>query len=285
MNDPSGNKSLKEQQYANQGNFNHRVYLHATFRQNPYPWPLWIFDQIPKDAPAKVLELGSGTGMLWMANAMVKRIPPEWDITLSDFSPGMLNDARKNVGALADELTFAVIDAEHIPHPDETFDIVIANHMLYHVADRPRAFAEIQRVLKPGGALYASTVGLNNMAEMKQLVQEFNPASPMDLVLGGIEAGFSLENGTKQLEPFFADIRIVQYDDALIVTEVEPLVQYVFSCNGLVEQLEVLPCDQLDAFRDFVAEKMSRTGSIFISKESGLFICRKANDKAAGRLG
>ncbi len=54
---------------------------------------------------------------------------------------------------------FKEIDAQSIPFEDETFDAVIANHMLYHVPDRPKAIAEIKRVLKPGGRLIATTIG------------------------------------------------------------------------------------------------------------------------------
>jgi ubiquinone/menaquinone biosynthesis C-methylase UbiE len=39
-----------------------------------------------------------------------------------------------------------VVDVEQIPYPTDSFDVVIANHMLYHVPDRNRAFAEIARV-------------------------------------------------------------------------------------------------------------------------------------------
>lgn len=50
-----------------------------------------------------------------------------------------------------------IIDIQNIPYEDNSFDLVIANMMLYHVPDLPRALAEVGRVLKPEGKLYTAT--------------------------------------------------------------------------------------------------------------------------------
>src|SRR5438128_5363777 len=99
-------------------------------------------------------------------DADISRIPAEWDITLSDFSQGMLDEARQRLRESPHQFVFAVVDAQAIPYPDQVFAAVIANHMLYHVPDRPTALAEIRRVLKPGGHFYASTVGVNHLREL-----------------------------------------------------------------------------------------------------------------------
>ena len=65
--------------------------------------------------------------------------------------------------------TFAVLDAQALTYPAGAFDAVIANHMLYHVADKARAFAELRRVLVPGGRLYAATNGTDHMRELRAL--------------------------------------------------------------------------------------------------------------------
>jgi ubiquinone/menaquinone biosynthesis C-methylase UbiE len=65
-----------------------------------------------------------------------------------------------------------VADAAWIPLADGSMDAVIANHMLYHVSDRRRALAEIHRLLRPGGRLYATTNGLGHMAELREPLGE-----------------------------------------------------------------------------------------------------------------
>ncbi|MFD0676455.1 MULTISPECIES: class I SAM-dependent methyltransferase [unclassified Paenibacillus] len=267
------NEGLKDQQYSNSDKFNARIRLHAAFSTNPYPWPFWVMDQIEQAQPAKVLELGGGNGLLWMANA--SKIPSHWDITVSDYSEGMLNDARNNLSVLNNELKFEVMNAENINYPDHTFDIIIANHMLYHVDSREKALLEIRRVLKPSGIFYATTVGSNNMLEMKQLVKEFDPNSEYEQVLGAIEANFSLDNGKKQLLSFFADVSIVQYEDALLITESDALVDYVLSCNGLAGGKTVLDPLKAESFRAFINAKMDEHGGkLHITKESGMFVSR-----------
>ncbi|MCH8206807.1 MAG: class I SAM-dependent methyltransferase [Chloroflexi bacterium] len=101
-------------------------------------------------AVSRILELGCGPAELWVKN--IDRVPSAWRITLSDLSEGMVREARQNLQSGVSRFSFAVCDAQRVPFDDESFDAVIANHMLYHVSDRQRAYAEIRRVLRPGGA-------------------------------------------------------------------------------------------------------------------------------------
>src|SRR5688572_29593385 len=131
---------LTKDQYKDAGNLNARIELHRRFSTNPYGWFNWVFDtlvQLPPDA--KILELGCGSAELWMNIA--DKIPANWDITLSDLSQGMLDAARSNLAVIRGNFKFEQIDAQSIPHKDASFDAVIANHMLYHVPQRPKAIA------------------------------------------------------------------------------------------------------------------------------------------------
>ncbi|MBV9581646.1 MAG: class I SAM-dependent methyltransferase, partial [Chloroflexi bacterium] len=68
-----------------------------------------------------------------------------------DASPAMVEAAQQQ--ALQHDLPVIAIegDAEHLPLPSATYDRVMANHMLYHVADQLAALRELRRVLKPNG--------------------------------------------------------------------------------------------------------------------------------------
>ena len=125
--------------------------------------------------------------------------------------PGMMRQARQNLASRAQTFSFSAIDARAIPFERETFDAVIANHMLYHVPDRPRAFAEIHRVLKPGGRLYASTNGRNHIRELGELIIRFDP----DLASWGWQPPdtFLLENGADQLSREFQHVELRRYQD------------------------------------------------------------------------
>jgi ubiquinone/menaquinone biosynthesis C-methylase UbiE len=273
MKEKTMNEGLKEQQYSNADKFNARIYLHAKFSSNTYLWPLWVFDQIDKIKHAKVLELGSGNGLLWMANA--NRIPLDWDITVSDFSEGMLNAARKNLSSIDNHIQFETVDAEKIDYPDDTFDIVIANHMLYHLSNRREALSQIKRVMKQNGTFYATTIGMNNMLEMKQLVKEFDAHSNYDQMLGTLESKFSMDNGQEQLNGVFEDVKLIRYENSLHVNEPEALVNYVLSLKGLEADMTAIDPNKTEAFKEFINRKMIKNGGeIVISTESGIFIAK-----------
>src|SRR5262249_54443187 len=128
---------LKNEQYKDSSKLQARARLHADYNRNKYGWFEWLFHLYQIPATGKILELGAGAGWLWLKNA--HRIPAGWDITLSDFSAGMVEEQRKALATIPHPFKFEEIDIQSIPYPDNTFDTVIANHMLYHVPDRAKA--------------------------------------------------------------------------------------------------------------------------------------------------
>ncbi|MWC30987.1 class I SAM-dependent methyltransferase [Paenibacillus sp. MMS18-CY102] len=259
-------------QYANTGKFNARVELHARFSTNAYPWPRWVRDQIEAPDQADVLELGCGTGLLWLANA--DRIPAGWQVTLSDFSEGMLSGTAAALAAVEHPFRYEQMDASQIPHPDASFDIIIANHMLYHIEDRQQALREIARVLRPGGILCASTIGSGNMKEVKSLMRDFNSGSNYEVALGTVSERFSLDNGAEQIGQVFAHVETRLYANTLHVTDPEAIVRYLLSVNGLIAGAIALPPEQVESFSAFLQSRLNADGSFDISTESGLFIAR-----------
>ena len=153
-----------------------------------------------------------------------------------------------------------MIDAQFIPYEDESFDVILACHMLYHVPDRSKALSEIRRVLKPHGCLLASTGGANAMKELADLVTQFDPQLSSWRTL--FSESFSLENGTKQLSEYFSDISLLRYSDYLLVTDAKMLADYVLS--GRIE----LPEDREADFRHFVElELQANGGQFYITKD------------------
>lgn len=154
------------EQYQDASKLDARIALHRRFGTGGTDWHRWVFDQFALPPDARVLELGCGTGLLWVRN--LDRLPDGWRVTFGDFSPGMVAQARQS---LADDPRFAFeqFDAQAIPFVGGTFDAVVANHMLYHVPDRQAAYAEVRRVLKPGGWFYAATNGRDHMRQLKEL--------------------------------------------------------------------------------------------------------------------
>ena len=253
---------LKTDQYRDSSNLDARAVLHERFSVNPYGWFKWVFDtflKLPEDA--KILELGCGPAYLWKDNT--SRIPPGWNITLSDLSPGMLDAAWRNLVVTGRAFQFKEIDAQTIPFEDEMFDAVIANHMLYHVPDRAKALSEIRRVLKPNGYLFATTIGKNHLEQISNWIQRVSLG--VDFVSFG--SPFTLENGFEQLKQFFLQVMSSRYPDRLEVTEVKSIIDFVRSTIHASEILE----DELISLENDLEQELKEKGRILITKESGLF--------------
>ncbi len=253
---------LKSDQYRDSSNLDARVVIHQRFSTNPYGWFKWVFDTLLKlPENAKILELGCGHGLLWKEN--ISRIPDGWNITLSDLSSGMLDAAWRNLVVSGRAFQFKEIDAQSIPFEDETFDAVIANHMLYHVPDRPKAIAEIKRVLKPNGHLFATTIGQNHLKEMANWIRCVSLGSDFE----SFGSPFTLENGLEQLKQFFAQVTLSRYPDRLQVTEVKPIIAFILSTSHAAEIVE----EELAKLEIELEQERKEKGMIFIQKDSGLF--------------
>ncbi|GKX68171.1 MerR family transcriptional regulator [Inconstantimicrobium mannanitabidum] len=260
-------KSILEQ-YRNSSNLVKRINIHDKFSVNKTGWYKWLMSKFRLASNMKVLELGCGNGVMWQY--YINEVPESCEIMLTDLSEGMLNDTRLNLKEYVDRFNFKLADAHNIPFKDESFDVVIADHMLFYCNDRRKVFEEVQRVLKKGGYFYCSTVGKGHMKDLEKLLYSFHK----DLVMSefDIASEFGLENGENQLSEFFQQVKRYDYEDNLLVTEAEPLVQYVYSTHGNVN--EVLK-DRREQFEEYVEEEMHKAGSIFITKKSGLFESRK----------
>ena len=114
------------------------------------------------------------------------------------------------------------------------------------------------------------------MSEMRDLVRQFTGNTNFEEVNTSIIGSFSLENGFGQLQEYFTEIQMVQYEDSLEVTGADDFVNYVVSCNGLNPNICVLEENQIGEFRKYIRDTMSSKGKIHISRKSGTFIARKA---------
>ncbi len=262
--------SLKKQ-YQNASNISARIRLHSLYSHNPTGWFPWVLTQCELKKHMRILEIGCGDGALWIQN--LSKLPEELDITLSDISEGMLRDVRRAIQRELPEdssvhFSFQAFDCSRIPYEKESFDLVIANHVLFYCEDISAVCKEVLRVLKPKGRFLCSTYGSMHMQEISQLVQDFDER----IVLSGehLYERFGRENGKELLEAYFDRIRWETYEDDLLVKEEEPLIAYILSCHGNQNRYIL---DRYHEFRSFAAKKTKE--GFHITKDAGLFLCEK----------
>ena len=256
-------KSLKTQ-YQNASNISARIRLHEMYSQNQTGWFPWIYHNCKITDGMRILEIGCGDGTLWNEN--MAKLPQNISAVLSDISEGMLRDVRRRIGSDS-RFSFQAFDCHRIPFVSDSFDLVIANHVLFYCDDIAKVCREVSRILVPGGRFLCSTYGASHMQEIMALVQEFD--SRIQLSGDALYARFGLENGAELLAPYFSEISTQLYDDALYVTDAAPLIEYILSCHGNQNQYLL---ERYQDFRRFVEKKTLK--GFHITKSAGLFICR-----------
>lgn len=249
-----------EKQYATPEHLNRRISIHEKYSVNRQGFGPWIFSHYEFCPGQRILELGCGTGEMWRGQA--DRLPAGCALLLTDFSGGMVAAARQTLGERAN-IAYQQMDIQAIPAADGAFDRVIANMMLYHVPDLEQALAEVKRVLKQDGVFYCATYGENGIgAFFSRTLADFGLDDRTN-------RRFTLQNGADTLKRFFGSVERLDYPDALAVTQIDDLVDYLYSLTGMAS----LDPAQRPAIREALAARMEQ-GVLTVPKEYGLFICR-----------
>lgn len=167
-----------------------------------------LFEATAEGRPGRILEVGPGEGEL--AERLQRELGAE--VVAVDQSVRMVELTRsRGVDARLGSV-------EQLEFDDESFDCVVAAWMLYHVHDLDRAFAEIVRVLRPGGRLVAVTNGRDHLKELYELV-----GRPR------LRSGFLAEDAEQILPRFFARVERREAHGWLVFPDVETAQSYVGS--------------------------------------------------------
>jgi SAM-dependent methyltransferase len=257
---------LRERQYKDPSNLNARIALHAKYARADEPWYPWLAGRIAWPADGDVLEVGCGTGALW---DNIAPLLPGLRLTLTDLSDGMVEAAGSAVEPLGNiELVAArTCDAQDLPFADGSFDVVVANHMLYHVPDPGGAAAEFARVLRPGGVLLAATNGPRHLDAIADLSRQSLGWSPLDFA----GARFGTANGSAILGTAFATVEWQPHPSTMVCTDADDV--YAFIASTAAGQ-EASP-GQLVALQRAIEDRITAGGgALSVTTEAGCFVAR-----------
>ena len=247
-------------QYSSSYGLNIRIAFHDMYSTNKYGYGNWILSNYEIFEGAKVLEVGCGTAGMWVGyDDLIARCGL---LTLTDMSEGMLSAARGNIGERKN-IAYALADIQNIPLADDSFDVVIANSMLYHVPKIESALREVRRVLKTGGIFYCATYGEHNFTDVLADWFELDGESFKP------NHNFTMQNGERILKAAFTNVEAKFYEDSLQITNIDDLVDYLRSLVSFKAIID-LPSERIRE----ILTRHSCNGTIELPKEYGMFVCR-----------
>ena len=109
----------------------------------------------------RVLDLGSGAGTDSLVAAQM--VGEQGRVTGIDMTPQMLVKARAAAAEMRlEQVEFVEGEAEQLPFPDHSFEVIISNGVIDLIPDKDAVFAQLFRVLAPGGRMQIADVTIQN---------------------------------------------------------------------------------------------------------------------------
>jgi ubiquinone/menaquinone biosynthesis C-methylase UbiE len=264
-------KILREKEYADDTHLDIRRRTHQLYTVKPVDFCQWTLERLPWRGDEWVLDVGCGPGDLLCEMAHYR---DGWGLLVgSDFSAGMIIKAVRLAADLP--IHFCVSDAQAIPFPDSTFDVVMARHMLYHVPDIDQAVAEAARVLRPGGYFLTTTNSAHTMPEYKALRDKAAARFPTLSLAERITDRYALENADSFLKPHFDRLEMHTLPGTLRFPIAQPFVDYFASARTLIMRPDHSDAEWqtvLNFVQTETEETIARQGHFDVTKITGAIV-------------
>ena len=267
------------EQYQSSANLNKRINIHS-YSTSTKNWFDWVYERLQIQSGQKIVEIGCGNAILWAYNAY--KIPENVEITLTDRSEGMLLEAQKKLEPYQSvfrkqniQITYQIADANKLLIPTKSYDLIIANHMLYHVTNIKSCLETVSKALKKNGTFCCSTIGKGHMKELHEIVATFDADIAIEIPSDHHTTCFRLENGMDYLKEHFSMIKQDIQDNDLLVDDVDAIYNYVHSYSGNAPYILEKRADE---FREIIKEKLEKEGVIYIHKSTGMFMCKNLEE-------
>jgi ubiquinone/menaquinone biosynthesis C-methylase UbiE len=213
--------------------------------------------------PARVLETAAGTGIV--TRKLRDALPVSVHLTATDLNPPMLEVARGKFRP-GEQVEFKPADALALPFPDASFDTVICQFGLMFFPDKARSFAEVFRVLGPGGRYVFSVWDSHRHNPFGRIAHEvsgsFFPADPPQF--------YNVPFSCHQIDPLkesliaagFGDIDIAVVSVEKQIPDAATFAQGLICGNPLIDQIRsrggVEPERVIDAVLQAVRREFSK---------------------------
>jgi len=253
-----------------------RIRTHELYTRPRMDFAAWVLNHVPWCGDETVLDIGCGAGLY--IEPVSACLTGGGRLLCGDLSLGMLRDVAAK--ALPAAASLFNVDAMHLPLPDNCCDVVLANHMLYHVPDIERAVVEAHRVLRSNGYLVAATNARDSMRGFIELIESasFVLGHPIEIPVSPVMTRFNLENGSPFIDTIFCKVEMIKLPSVLTFSTAEPVMAYV---NSMRHTYRSLLSDGLDwdTLLKEVERQIRSTLALHneyrVPKTTGLFLATK----------
>ncbi len=249
----------------------------------------WLLGRIRWRGDEHVLDVGCGAGSYLAA---IQYYIPRGRLVLGDITLDLLHQMYEPADLPPERLCF---DAQHLPFPDNTFDVVMANHLLHQVPYIPRALDEMRRVLRPSGKLIVAASSGEHRLRLGGRQARFSDLYRRAYALLGVPdtwryslpmrtLRFQLENGAAQLSRHFNIV--IRYDlpTTLQFPNIDAVLTYLESTRLVHER--TLPADLawealVEILKIQIKQMIEYFGKMAIDKMLGVFVATNAAELAS----
>lgn len=262
---------LRTEQYVDGRRVTSRMQLMLSWSTAPVRWYTWVLDELDRLGwfpTTRVLEIGSGTGALWAES--FERLQAASRLVVTDSSIGMVREATARLPGVRT----AVVDAHAVPFRDGHFDRVVANHVLYHLADPDSAVRELARVLRPDGTMIAATIGRRHLTELAAIRQEAFGGRSVDRTT----AVFGIDTGEPIMQRNFREVTWLSYPGTIVCREPDDVLAFLES----TPPLDAAGPRTKERVRRAILRRFDEDGAFRITQETGLFVGRMPRSAAQG---
>ncbi|MGV8163067.1 MAG: class I SAM-dependent methyltransferase [Candidatus Nanoarchaeia archaeon] len=254
-------KALKIRKNENKNIFKNRV----DFNQK-------ILDCLGNEKNLKVLDAGCGNGDFL---EFVHKQKPNWALYGFDISKGMIQEAKKETNK---KIKYSVATVQKIPFKDETFDVVIAKHMLYHAEDIQKAIKEMHRVLKKEGVLIITLNSLANKSRANVERYKKHIQKILNVTLVETITRINMENYDKYVGK--NDFRILQLKTYFAYAEIKKSIDMINYLSSYKEFYVPTPSNKvwgevLQKLDDKINLEITQKGKINEVRGQGIIILQK----------
>jgi SAM-dependent methyltransferase len=217
----TGRSWLRDVQYRTDANLAARQFIYA-YQHPRLNLPAVVLALAGLSGGETVADVGCGNGAYLAELARRGHTGPVLGL---DLSAGMLSAARRR----APGARLAVADAAALPVRDDTADLALALHMLYHVPEPSAAVRELRRITHPGGQVLVVLNGEDHFRELRELITialgQFTNGEPPH------PARLRLDEGEELLAREFTSVTRHDFAGELVIPGSQPVEDYVRSMN------------------------------------------------------